>query len=273
MKIQKALKLGRKLLGSKGSQLDLELILGKLSKLSREQLHSLPEQTLSASQSLLFFWNLMQKKRCKPTAYIIGKKEFFGLEFFVNKDVLIPRPDTEVLVAEVIRILQNHSKPLIIDLGTGSGCIACALAKNLPKAKIWAVDLSQKALRVAQRNIETLSLSEQVTLVESDLLASVNKEVDLIIANLPYIRTTDYKNLERNVKKFEPREALVAGEDGLFYYKKLFEQLKAFSGTIIIEVGDEKQAEELKRAFPQFSYEEIYDLGGRVRGLILNFKF
>lgn len=147
-------------------------------------------------------------------AYLIGFQPFFGLNLKVNPDVLVPRPETELMVEKALALpLPNY--PRILDLGTGSGCIALALAKNLPKAKVLAVDISSQALRIAKENAR-LNNIKNVRFKKSDLFSKVNGKFDLIISNPPYVSEKDMKKLPKEVQ-FEPKKALQAGKEGLDY--------------------------------------------------------
>jgi len=270
MKIQNALKLAYKLLDSESKLLDTELLISAITDQSRTALYAHPEQKLTLNELLRFFYYLLQRKRGMPIAYLLKHKEFFGLDFSVNRNVLIPRPDSEILVEHAISLLKE-SPSFIIEIGTGSACLACAIAKNLATSRIIATDISTKALTVAAKNLAKHHLSKQIELRTSDLLAEIPEyqQADLIIANLPYISTKDYQQLPRTIRKFEPRQALLAGEDGLQFYSKLLMDLTDFKGNIIIEIAGLKQAEQIKVNFPNFKVTILKDLAQNVRGLSL----
>lgn len=204
----------------------------------------------------------------QPTAYKRGIIEFYGLTFKVTPDVLIPRFETEQLVKEVINFVHKNlpadKPPKILDVGTGSGCIAIALAKSLPTAKITAIDISEKALQIAKENAKTHQVENQITFIHSDLLSNLimeKSQPNIIIANLPYIPTERIPTLDSSVKDFEPLIALDGGLDGFDIYRKLFKQITEHKLTpklIIVEIDDTHKkiaVEESRRYFPQSTAE------------------
>lgn len=177
----------------------------------------------------------------EPVAYIVGYKEFCGLRIAVDRRVLVPRPETEELVGAVVADWRGKTAE-ILDLGTGSGAVACALAEQLPHASILATDLSADALEVAQRNVERLALGERITLSRGDLFAAVpaGRTFDAIVANLPYVGLRDGAALAEEVRRHEPSDALFAGHDGLDAYRRMFAQASSFmrrGGAIYCECG------------------------------------
>jgi release factor glutamine methyltransferase len=185
----------------------------------------------------------------EPLQYLLGTQEFYGLEFEVNPAVLIPRPETELLVEVAQRCLEQESgagwRPVVADVGTGSGCIAVALARQIPAAALYALDCSPEALMVARRNALRHGVVEQVTVLEGDLLAPLEAEglagqVDLIVSNPPYIAERNWETLPPEVRLFEPRVALAGGEDGLAVYRRLIPAAAEFlrvGGWLIVEIG------------------------------------
>lgn len=180
----------------------------------------------------------------EPLQYLLGAQEFCGLEFEVGPDVLIPRPETELLVQETARRLAASARPLIADVGTGSGCIAVALARTLPEALLYATDLSAPALTVAQRNVIRHGVEQRVTLLEGDLLRPLQDQPPsgrfaAVVSNPPYIRDGDLPGLQREVTR-EPRLALAGGPDGLVLYRRLLREAGALlrpHGLLMVEVG------------------------------------
>lgn len=161
----------------------------------------------------------------EPVAYLIGHKDFCGLDFHVDNRVLVPRPETENIVNEVVLRAGEHEEPRILDVGTGSGCIAISLAKKLPRSKVTAADISPDALDVARVNTFAHGVEGRVDLVQSDLIADVPGEFDFVVANLPYIKTENAP-IGQEAVHFEPSLALFGGSDGLSLYEKLFRQLQ-----------------------------------------------
>jgi release factor glutamine methyltransferase len=205
-----------------------------------------------------FFIARALKKRIsgEPLEYILGKAEFMGLEFKVDKNVLIPRPETEILVEAILKIDTNqdtktprHQDTRILDIGTGSGCIAISLAKFLPQAQITATDISDKALKVAQENANLNKVADKIKFIQSDLFESfcsvprtshfVLNYFDLVISNPPYVASEDIDNLEPEVK-CQPRVALEAGADGLDFYRRIIVQAPDYltsGGLLAMEMG------------------------------------
>ena len=184
-----------------------------------------------------FFMNLVaRRKTAEPVAYILGEKEFFGLSFLVDENVLIPRPDTEILVEWA---LANFKGGAVLDIGTGSGCIAITLAKHFPKAKVFAADISPAALAVAQKNAARHGVD--VAFLQTDILhAFPNGEFNLIVSNQPYIRPDVLKGLSPDVREFEPHGALAGGGDGLVFYRAICQNAPAHlapGGLLAFEIG------------------------------------
>jgi release factor glutamine methyltransferase len=159
----------------------------------------------------------------EPLAYVLGFKEFCGLNFYLNKDVLIPRAETEDLVSSVLEFTKGK-KLTVVDVGTGSGCIAISLKKSQNQLTVIATDIDERALKVAKKNARLHGLSDQIQFIKSDLLKNVRAKPDIIVANLPYITTKKWKKLSKNIKEFEPKIALDSGKSTLSIYKKLFLQ-------------------------------------------------
>lgn len=182
----------------------------------------------------------------EPLQYITGHQEFFGLDFEVTPAVLIPRPETELLVEVGKKLLAANDAPLICDVGTGSGCIAVSMLHELPAARAVAVDISAKALEVARRNAATHGVSDRIKFVESDCFAKLDAKksapsgFDLIVSNPPYVEAGAFAGLQREVREYEPRDALVAGPDGLAIVRRLLIDAKDFlqpNGFFVFEIG------------------------------------
>lgn len=241
------------------------------------------EQTEILQKLHSFYENFEKRRRRIPLAQILGRQSFYGLDFFVNEDVLIPRADTECLVdlvledyAELAKTEKGNSLPLrILDLCTGSGCIGIAVAKHLPYQELLLVDLSEKALAVAKKNAEK-HLGENVTLLQSDLLTEVHeKRFSLLLSNPPYIVSRVIPGLEREVSEYEPKMALDGGEDGLLFYRRIAREAKKVllpGARLYLEIGYD-QGESVKDIFQKEGYEEVEvfpDLSGNhrvVRGI------
>ncbi len=218
---------------------DAELLLGHVLQCDAAALLTHPERLLSAAESAQFENFIARRAACEPVQYILGVQEFFGLPFAVTPDVLIPRPETEHLVEAVLQRVNPQADLQILDVGTGSGAIAVALAHALPQAHLTAVDLSPAALVVARRNAERHGVVERVTLLPSDLLAALDRaQFDFVVSNPPYIAEKEV--LEPQVAQWEPRSALYAGVTGLEIYERLIPQARDAlkpNGWLLLEIG------------------------------------
>lgn len=204
------------------------------------------QRELEEQELALFGADLERRSAGEPLQYIIGHQEFYGLEFEVNRDVLIPRPESEMIVEEVIRLFRNYLKPLpkllILDVGTGSGCLAISLAREITGSFVIASDISRPALAVARRNAIRCAVSDRVAFFEGDLLAAVAARpvADVIVSNPPYVAEAEVASLQREVREWEPRVALSDSADGLTFYRRLLLEaplrLKP-GGFLICEIG------------------------------------
>ena len=210
----------------------------------------------------------------EPLQYIVGHQEFYGLEFEVTPAVLIPRPETELIVEETIRLAASLAEPAIIDVGTGSGCIAVTLARELETARVMATDISAAALQVARRNAQKHGLSDRVQFLATDLLNGVAVKADFILSNPPYIAPHEIPTLQREVRDWEPHTALTDFSDGLQFYRRLLTEAPAHlkpKGYLIMEMGYQ-QAETIKALVDRTVWSEpkaLRDLQGIERTLVL----
>ena len=218
---------------------DAELILAHVLGCDQTALLTHPERLLSPVEADQFESLLKRRLASEPVQYLIGAQEFFGLLFEVTPDVLIPRPETEHLVEAVLERFDREANLRIVDVGTGSGAIAIALAHALPRSRVTAVDLYPAALEVARRNAQRHGVIDRVTLRQSDLLAAASAaEFDVVVSNPPYI--ADGEKLEPQVANYEPRFALYAGPTGLEVYERLIPQARTVLrpyGWLIMEIG------------------------------------
>jgi release factor glutamine methyltransferase len=279
------LKTGIKKLTTKeisSARLDAEVLLAFVLNISREQLLAHSEKALSATQANKFQKLITRRAKYEPVAYLIGSKEFYGLRFIVNNNVLIPRPETEQLVEIVNEIYQNHSEiKTIIDVGTGSGVIALTLRKGLPKAQILALEASPKALTLARLNAKKLDL--RVDFLKSDLLARVPVKSlggSILAVNLPYVAKSEVKKFTKEIRlglRYEPADAIFAGQDGTAVYRQLFQQVAKLPikpAYLLAEIGSHYYRKFLslaKQYFPTAKIELKKDLAGRQRFLIIKF--
>ncbi|HHX74376.1 MAG TPA: peptide chain release factor N(5)-glutamine methyltransferase [Firmicutes bacterium] len=199
------------------------------------------EATLDPGAAALFAAWVERRRQREPYAYLTGEREFMGLGFTVTPAVLIPRPETEVLVSVTARALQDHPSPHILEVGTGSGAVACALAHTLPRATVYAVDISREALAVAARNACRHGVGERVRFLPGDLYAPVaGKTFAAVVSNPPYVPTEEIRSLEPDVRDYEPWQALDGGPDGLHFYRRLTAELSQLGSNpplLCLEVG------------------------------------
>lgn len=223
------------------SRADAMLILRHVLHLSAAQLHIEWERQLTQEQTQQYNALLRRRQLGEPLQYILGAQEFFGLHFRVTPAVLIPRPETEHLVEAAITRLRDMEQPHILDIGTGSGAIAVALAHNLPTAHVTAVDISAQALEIAAQNAKQNGVAERIRFIESDLLAAVSTErFHAIVSNPPYIATGERKQLPVEVRDHEPEQALFAGKSGLEIIQRLVAAATASlepGGWLLMEIG------------------------------------
>ncbi len=211
-----------------------------------------PEYQLSSKEETRFREILQRRANREPFQYIIGKQEFFGLDFEIASGVLIPRPETELIVENAIEILRRNENPFFCEIGVGSGCISVSILKEVTNARAIGVDVSEIALRIAKKNTENHKVSVRIDLRISDLFDALQKEqFDLIVSNPPYISAEDFEDLQLEVKDFEPRNALTDGKDGLSIVENLVAQTPNFlkpGGFLLMEIGFD-QANEVRKMF------------------------
>jgi len=294
--------------GMETARLDAEVLLAFCLKCDRLEFLKNPESPITKNHLVKFKKLINRRLKWEPVAYITGRKEFWSFTLEVNKDVLIPRPDTEVIVEEVLEVAKHYEslinelppseftgdnghagldpasrldsglrrndekydetckiKPSVIrilDIGTGSGAIALALAKELPAAKITATDIFAAALKIAKKNARNLGLEKQIEFLKGDLFAPVKGVFDIAISNPPYISAAEYEELPEGVKDFEPRIALLAGQTGVEFYEKLIYQSKNHlnkEGWLIMEIGA-PQAEKIRAIMQESGFLENIDV-------------
>ncbi|NJN95884.1 MAG: peptide chain release factor N(5)-glutamine methyltransferase [Anaerolineales bacterium] len=265
-------------------RLDAEVLLAHSLGRERTWLYLHFSDPLDENQVNNFETLLRRREQREPVAYIVGCKAFFGLDFEVNPHVLIPRPETELLVEIALdwrleigdsRIFNLQSPISMADIGTGSGCIAVALAKHLPDACVFAVDTSPEALLLARRNAERNEMADPITFLQGDLLEPLPEPVDLIVSNPPYVSRSELATAMPEVSRYEPRLALDGGEDGLDVIRLLLpqarEKLKP-GGALLIEIGSTQGPAVVQLAqthFPGAAVEVKKDLAGLDRLLVV----
>ena len=245
MKALEAIKIGTKLLKEKNIPsyiLDTELILSKSLNKSREEILINLGQNINKKSLTDFNEYLIRRSKKEPIAYVLEEKEFWSKKFFVNKDTLIPRPETELLVEKLVAIFKKK-RINILDIGTGSGCIIISLLSELKNSVGTAVDISSKAIMVAKKNACKFKLLDRIKFLNKPFEDLFVKKFDLIVSNPPYIKLADIKNLSEDIKKFEPRMALDGGNDGLDLIKKVIYKSKKIlkiNGLLALEIGNEQ---------------------------------
>jgi release factor glutamine methyltransferase len=253
MKIYEAIDLASEALegsGVPGARLDAERLLASELGKDRSYLLAHFQDSVPEPSAERFFARITERRRGKPLQYLLGWQEFHGLEFEVTPAVLIPRPETELLVDAAVQRF-SEGEPILVDVGTGSGCIAVATAVALPRARMIATDLSEDALAVARRNAFRHHVSDRIQFLPGDLLLPLNalnmeENLDCVLSNPPYVAERDLSALQREVRDWEPRLALVGGLSGLEPYRRLLPQALRFlkpGGTLIMEIGYNMQAE------------------------------
>jgi release factor glutamine methyltransferase len=258
-------------------RLDAELLLAHALGVGRAHVLAGGASPLTAEQLGGFRGLVARRAELEPVAYLVGHKEFFGLDFVVDRRVLVPRPETELLVELALERLNVRAfgRLNVADIGTGSGCIAIALAKHLPSAELIAVDVSPGALQVAAANAERHGVADRVRLVQGDLLAPLDRPVDLLVSNPPY---TVLGEIDEGVRRHEPRGALDGGPDGLDLYRRLLAEAPAKlrrNGAALLEIGATQGAavSELAREhFPGARISLHKDLAGLDRVVIIESK-
>ena len=248
--VQQTLEQGIALLtqaGQETARLDAQVLLGYVLGVERATLYAYPETRLTPEQERQFFTLIERRGRGEPVAYLVGHKEFYGLDFLVDRRVLIPRPETELLVETALSVcrekLDAGQLPIMADIGTGSGAIPITLAVQEPRLPyLYATDISTDALEVARLNCRRYHVEQRVRLLHGDLLAPLPEPVDVFTANLPYVGTNEMDILGADVRSYEPHLALFGGPDGLDVLQRLFLQTRqsrvAREGSVfLLEIG------------------------------------
>lgn len=221
-------------------QLDADLLLAYQLQTTRERLLADLDRPLQLEEVEGYRSLVARRAAYEPVAYIIGHKEFFGLDFVVTPAVLIPRPETEVLVEVALALARQYQILSIAEVGVGSGAVAVALATHLPDTRVYVTDISQGALEIAAQNCLRHGVAERVLLLQGDLLEPLPRPVGLVVANLPYLTTTELASLPPDVADYEPRRAIDGGLDGLDHLRRLLEQAPSHlqpPGGVVLEIG------------------------------------
>ncbi len=266
--------------GSESPRLDAELLTADALGIRRLDLYLAPERPLTEAETRTLRETLRRRGRGEPIAYIRGRRDFFGLEFSVTPAVLIPRPETETLVDAALAWVSRHNgdRPTtLVDVGTGSGAIACALAANLPTSRVIATDISPDALAVAARNVTALGLDGRVHLMACHLIDGLqpDEHPDLIVSNPPYIAESERPLMDAGVLEYEPVGALFSGPEGTDATFELIEAARERlrpGGALIVEVGTPAQRDRVRARLSERLAPEVHalaDPGGIVRGFLV----
>jgi len=230
-------------------ELDSELLLSKALNKKREEILTNLKKEINKKQLDKFNLYLSRRKKKEPIAYILGFKYFWKYKFFINKSVLVPRPETEQIVEETLNYLSDNESKKILDIGTGSGCIIVSVLKERSKCKAIAIDISSKALKVAKTNAKIHHLENKIKFINIDIDKFNYNKYDLILSNPPYISNIDLIRLDDDIRIYEPRESLSGGLDGYEEITKVIEKsskLLKNNGKLIVEIGDTQKNNVLK---------------------------
>lgn len=254
--------------GSEFPRLDAEVLLAHVRTCSRISLYTAFDEVVGEEQRSHFRQLVQRRGEGEPVAYLTGVREFFSIPIRVTRDVLVPRPETEMLVVRAIDLCRGIPSPRIADVGTGSGAVAVSIATHLPAANVTAIDRSAAAVVVARDNVIARGLSDRVTCVEGDLLGGLppDERFDLIVSNPPYVSESEFDDLPPDVRLHEPREALVAGPKGVEVLARLASEavgrLKA-GGWLLMEIGPASLAEQaIEEVRGLHRVETLKDLAG-----------
>ncbi len=240
------------------AKLDAEVMLCDVLNIERKILPTIREKTITDEQYDLFQKYLKERAERKPIAHITGNTEFMGLKFKVSSDVLIPRQETEILVEQVNNFIKKNNSKKILDLCTGSGCIAVSVAAYNKNISVTASDISDKALNVAKENAKLNNVSNKIKFIESNIFGNINEKFDIIVSNPPYVTEEEYKSLEKELY-FEPKLALTADDNGLYFYRQISENAKKFlndNGAIFLELNS-NLSQEIESLFTEFGSTKI----------------
>jgi len=279
MRVEEALRQAATQLDNEGVEsprLDAELLLAHLLGVNRAALWAWPERRLTPKELTRYREMVARRARREPLAYLVGRREFFGLEFAVSPAVLIPRPETELLVEHALRLARRLAEPLqIADVGAGSGALAVALAVHLPQARVYALDNSPQALALVAENARRHGVGDRVHCLQGDLLAPLPGPVEMIVANLPYVATEEWEELAPEIRLYEPRAALDGGPDGLALIRRLLATAAPYvrpGGWLLLEIGarqGEAATALARHHFPQGQVRLYQDYAGLDRLILV----
>ncbi len=257
-------------------KIDSELLLARVLRKTREEIIINSDEQISDKKTQQFFNLINRRSRREPIAYIFKEKEFWSKKFLVDKNTLIPRPETELLVEKILKIFPNKSLNML-DIGTGTGCIIISILSELKRSKGIGIDLSQEAIKIAKLNAIKHKLTTRVIFKKKNLEDNFNEKFDLIVSNPPYIMKKDLRNLQDDIKKFEPKLALDGGNDGLDVIKKVIyksTKLLKINGILALEIGNGqfKQVSKILRNNNFILKELVKDYQENIRCIISTLK-
>ena len=254
------------------SSLKSKMLLCNILKQDKPYLVSHDRQDVTKEDELLFLSQIEELIEGKPIQYIVNKQEFMRLSFYVDESVLIPQPDTEILVEEVIKLAKGKNKIKVLDLCTGSGAIGISIAKQID-CSVTLSDISKQALEIAKKNVISNQVEDKITIIQSNLFENIKEKFDLIVSNPPYIQSKVIPELSREVQH-EPKLALDGGVDGLNFYRKIIQESDTYlqqDGYLCLEIGYDQKTQILDLVEKSKKYKEIYtkeDLAGNDRIMI-----
>jgi len=254
-------------------QLDSEILLSSSIKRDKKHIILNPKEALNSEQLDNFKSLIERRKKGEPIAYLINKKEFWKDEFFVNKDVLIPRPDTELIIEQVLKIYSKDDQLQALDIGTGSGCILLSILKERPNFYGTGIDISKKSINVSKINAKQLNLNNRVKFIYSSVDNFNIGKYDLIVSNPPYIELLNLKYLEKDVVNFEPKLALSGGLDGFLKIRKVISKARTLikkNGKFILEIGfnQKNKVKEILKEEGFYINKSIKDYGNNDRCIV-----
>jgi release factor glutamine methyltransferase len=270
----------------KEPQIEATILLGHVLNISKEQIYTNPCRNLDPIATEVFQRLLTRRILGEPAAYILNHKEFFGIDFYVDQRVLIPRPETELLVEKTLKLSENKLHAIsdvnrtifVVDVGTGCGNIAISLALNNTNLKIFATDISSSSLEVARMNCDRHNIGEQVILLQGKYLEPITSPIDFVVANLPYVERAEIQRLQPEIVHFEPHLALDGGIDGLDHITELLIQVSKRNTKpryLILEIGTEQSqpvSRLIRSLFTDSNFEFYPDLNGIKRVVKIEIK-
>jgi release factor glutamine methyltransferase len=248
--------------GIESARINAELLLASILKCKRLDLYLKFDKPLEENEIIAYREFIRRRSTFEPLQYITGKVEFCNLEFDVNRDVLIPRPETELLVETIIQLVKDKDNISILDIGTGSGVIAISLASRLERSQVTGIDISEKAIAVAKKNAEKYNLNTRIKFIQCDILKSDLMDFgkfDIVVSNPPYVSASEYKNLQKEIRDFEPAEAVTDFGDGFKFYNvitKKADSLLNENGLLFFEL-EASSSEKVENILLENNFKEI----------------